>query len=178
MLSLTSPSVRTLKLACVDITLRKQAEEAARDLSGRLIHAREAERMRLARDLHDDLSQSLALLSIELEMFGQRQPAERGEISGRGASAARVELDMKGSELRLAIAAPRRHRSGAPITALATACSARVPHGPRRPRLCQGRIRCGRAGLCRKCAARFRSPACHKGRACRSPVHLADRAPR
>jgi Histidine kinase len=177
MLSLTSPSVRTLKLACVDITLRKQAEEAARDLSGRLIHAQEAERMRLARDLHDDLSQSLALLSIELEMFGQRQPAERGEISGWGASAARVELDMKGSELRLAM--PRLDGiEAAPITALATACSARVPHGPRRPRLCQGRIRCGRAGLCRKGAARFRSPACHKGRACRSPVHLADRAPR
>jgi len=39
--------------------------------------------MRLARDLHDDLSQSLALLSIELEMFGQRHPAERGQISGR-----------------------------------------------------------------------------------------------
>ena len=69
--------------ACVDITSRKQAEETARDLSGRLIYAQEAERMRLARDLHDDLSQSLALLSIELEMFGQRQPAERGQISGR-----------------------------------------------------------------------------------------------
>ena len=69
--------------ACVDITSRKQAEEAARDLSGRLIYAQEAERMRLARDLHDDLSQSLALLSIELEMFGQSQPPECGEISGR-----------------------------------------------------------------------------------------------
>jgi PAS domain S-box-containing protein len=66
--------------ASLDITARKQAEEAARDLSGRLINAQEAERMRLARDLHDDLSQSLALLSIELEMFGQNQPAERGRV--------------------------------------------------------------------------------------------------
>src|SRR6201993_1205602 len=57
--------------ASLDITTRKQAEEAARDLSGRLIYAQEAERMRLACDLHDDLSQSLALLSLELEMFGQ-----------------------------------------------------------------------------------------------------------
>ena len=39
--------------------------------------------MRLARDLHDDLSQSLALLSVELEMFGQRPPAERGRISAQ-----------------------------------------------------------------------------------------------
>src|ERR1700758_273183 len=69
--------------ASLDITTRKQAEEAARDLSGRLIYAQEAERMRLACDLHDDLSQSLALLSIELEMFGQRQPTEHGQISGR-----------------------------------------------------------------------------------------------
>jgi PAS domain S-box-containing protein len=69
--------------ACVDITSRKQAEETARDLSGRLIYSQEAERMRLARDLHDDLSQSLALLSIELEMFGQRQPAEPGQVNGR-----------------------------------------------------------------------------------------------
>jgi signal transduction histidine kinase len=50
--------------ASMDITKRKQAEEAAHNLSGRLIYAQEAERMRIARDLHDDLSQSLALLSV------------------------------------------------------------------------------------------------------------------
>jgi signal transduction histidine kinase len=32
-----------------------------------LIQAREEEQARLARDLHDDLNQSLALLSVELE---------------------------------------------------------------------------------------------------------------
>jgi PAS domain S-box-containing protein len=69
--------------ACLDITTRKQAEEAAHNLSGRLIQAREDEQTRLARDLHDDLSQSLALLSVELEMFGQSPPAERGQISGQ-----------------------------------------------------------------------------------------------
>ena len=69
--------------ASLEITARKLAEEAARDLSGRLIHAQEEEWTRLARDLHDDLSQSLALLSVELEMFVQSPPAERGQISGR-----------------------------------------------------------------------------------------------
>lgn len=39
----------------------------AHELSGRLIAAQEAERSRLARELHDDLSQSLALLSIEVD---------------------------------------------------------------------------------------------------------------
>ena len=69
--------------AALDNTARKLAEEAAHDLSGRLIHAREEEQTRLARELHDDLSQSLALLSVELEMFGQSPPAERSQISGR-----------------------------------------------------------------------------------------------
>jgi PAS domain S-box-containing protein len=69
--------------ASLDITTRKQAEEVAHNLSGRLIQAQEEEQMRLARDRHDDLSQSLALLSVELEMFGQSQPGEAGQISGR-----------------------------------------------------------------------------------------------
>ena len=69
--------------AALDNTARKLAEEAAHDLSGRLIHAQEEEQTRLARELHDDLSQSLALLSVELEMFGQSPPAERGQISAR-----------------------------------------------------------------------------------------------
>ena len=69
--------------SAIDITERRLAEEEARDLSGRLMHAPGAERTRLARELHDDLSQSLALLSVELEMFGKSPPAERGQVSGR-----------------------------------------------------------------------------------------------
>jgi PAS domain S-box-containing protein len=67
--------------ACIDITERRQAEDAAHALSGRLIHAQEAERMRLARELHDDLSQNLALLSIELEMVGQRPPVDPEQVN-------------------------------------------------------------------------------------------------
>lgn len=67
----------------LDITKRKQAEEAANSLSGRLIHAQEAERMRLARELHDDLNQSLALLAVELDMFGQKPPAASCEVGKR-----------------------------------------------------------------------------------------------
>jgi PAS domain S-box-containing protein len=61
---------------CIDISARKLAEEAAHDLNGRLIHAQEEMQAQLARELHDDLSQSLALLAVELDMFG-RSPAEQ-----------------------------------------------------------------------------------------------------
>ncbi len=69
--------------ASLDITRRKQAEEAARNLSGRLIDAQEAERKRLARELHDDLSQNLAFLAVELDIFGQKPPIESSDISKR-----------------------------------------------------------------------------------------------
>ena len=46
---------------------RLAAEARMRQLSGRLIAAQEEERSRIARDLHDDASQRLALLAIELD---------------------------------------------------------------------------------------------------------------
>lgn len=55
----------------IDITEHKKTEEALISLSGRLINAREEERKRIARELHDDLNQRMALLSIELEQLGQ-----------------------------------------------------------------------------------------------------------
>jgi PAS domain S-box-containing protein len=61
----------------IDITERKQAEHAAREVSGKLITAQEDERKRIARDLHDDLNQRLALLSVEMELLGQMPEGNR-----------------------------------------------------------------------------------------------------
>ena len=58
---------------------RRRAEAAARDLAGRLINTQERERSRLARELHDDVTQRLARLAID---------AGRAERGDEGASPA------------------------------------------------------------------------------------------
>ena len=59
-------------LASVGIE-RRQEEHALREISGHLIHAQEEERSRIARELHDSVSQKLALLAVELDILAQRQ---------------------------------------------------------------------------------------------------------
>jgi PAS domain S-box-containing protein len=54
-----------------DITERKAAEEALTSLSGRLIEAQEEERHRIAREIHDDYNQRLAVLAIDLEELAE-----------------------------------------------------------------------------------------------------------
>ncbi len=50
-----------------DVTDQKLAQQALKQMSGQLIEAQEKERRRIARDLHDDICQRLALLSMEIE---------------------------------------------------------------------------------------------------------------
>jgi len=50
---------------------RKSSEMSLHALTGRLINAQEEERARIARELHDDISQRMAFLQIGLEKFGQ-----------------------------------------------------------------------------------------------------------
>jgi signal transduction histidine kinase len=54
-------------LIAEDITERRQAEEARMDLAQRLINAQEAECTHVARELHDNIGQSLALFTMELD---------------------------------------------------------------------------------------------------------------
>jgi PAS domain S-box-containing protein len=54
-----------------DISDRKQAEEAMTGFSIRLIEAQETERTRIARELHDDINQRLAMVAIVLKTAKQ-----------------------------------------------------------------------------------------------------------
>src|ERR1700758_5318893 len=58
-----------------DITRRKQLEEELLGMSQKLIESQEQERTRIGRELHDDINQRLAMLSLELEQL-QENPSE------------------------------------------------------------------------------------------------------
>jgi PAS domain S-box-containing protein len=65
--------------SCIDITERKLSEKSLHELSGRLISAQEEERSRIARELHDDFSQRLALLGIGLGQLWKKLPQDEVE---------------------------------------------------------------------------------------------------
>ena len=72
-----------------DITEAKQAEAALRDLSWRLIRAHEDERALLARELHDDVTQRLAVLAIDV---GRAERAAPGQAQADVMRSVRTEL--------------------------------------------------------------------------------------
>jgi PAS domain S-box-containing protein len=87
---------KSLRLLAVrDITERKRAEEelqvseqalrksreSYRNLAGHLLTTHEAERKRLGRELHDDLTQRLAALAIEAERLEQQDQTQLAAIS-------------------------------------------------------------------------------------------------
>ena len=61
--------------SALDITDRKLAAEALSTVSQRLIEAQEEERARLARELHDDITQRLGLLVIRLDIVMKDESA-------------------------------------------------------------------------------------------------------
>jgi signal transduction histidine kinase len=83
--------VNSRRLSRAHAELRR-TEEAAHQLSGQLINAQEEERSRLARELHDDVTQRLAMMAIE---------AAREERSFSGPSASTAMRMMKEGLVRL-----------------------------------------------------------------------------
>ncbi len=67
---------RTILGFSIDVSESNEFAAVLKDLSTRLINAQEEERRRVARELHDDLNQRMAILSIELEQLGKtKKPA-------------------------------------------------------------------------------------------------------
>ena len=85
---------------CIDVTDEKEAKAARAELSGRLIHAQEEERARIARELHDDINQRLALLANGLqELEGNsdeiEQSEERKELHGLWQATSDIANDVQ-----------------------------------------------------------------------------------
>jgi PAS domain S-box-containing protein len=93
-----------------DITVRKQAEDALRasqrelrELSARVLEAREEEKAHIARELHDELGQLLTALKMDLSSLRERLPAElqgkAGEMAGlldqTVAATRRISADLR-----------------------------------------------------------------------------------
>jgi PAS domain S-box-containing protein len=66
-----------------DITERRLAEQAMAEMSRRLVAVQEEERTRIARDLHDDINQRLALLAIETDTLRDNLPNGGDEMGRR-----------------------------------------------------------------------------------------------
>jgi PAS domain S-box-containing protein len=73
-----------------DISRRKQMEEALSGMTRKLVEAQEQERTRIARELHDDITQRLAMLAIEIEQTPEHHPEMPSQVRDRA-----QELSMR-----------------------------------------------------------------------------------
>lgn len=64
----------------IDVTEQKLAEETLSTLSQKLIEVQEAERRRIAQELHDDINQRVVLLAAKLHEFREKLPASAVEL--------------------------------------------------------------------------------------------------
>jgi PAS domain S-box-containing protein len=95
------------RVACIlqDVTERKQAEEVLADMSRKLIEAQEEERKRIARELHDDINQRLAMLAVELQRLQEGSDAPfriqelRKDIAGISNDLQALSHDLHSSKL-------------------------------------------------------------------------------
>src|SRR5580692_1228700 len=84
------------RVACIlqDITESKRAEEALSSMNRRVIEAEERERNRIARDLHEDIGQRLALLAIGIEQLKNDHPNRTVELLDRMDSVRKQTLEI------------------------------------------------------------------------------------
>ncbi len=104
----------------IDVTERKLAVDALATVSQKLIEAHEEERTRLARELHDDISQRLALLSLHLQRVKHSPPASAAELEQEIGAAIQQTTDLATDIQALS---HRLHSSKLEIVGLAAAAA-------------------------------------------------------
>jgi two-component system sensor histidine kinase UhpB len=77
---------------------RKRSRDLLSNVTGRLIHAQEQERIRIARELHDDVGQRVALVSITLDQF--KGSFEGNAVAGEEITDLRDQVKQIASDLQ------------------------------------------------------------------------------
>ena len=122
-----SAVVRDRERASIALTASQRALHQSlgqiRNLAGRLLTATEVERARIARDLHDDVSQQLAALGISLSALKRHlpnDPAMREEVAALQSQAMRAADDLRALSHELH---PAALRHAGLVPAMAELCS-------------------------------------------------------
>ena len=103
-----------------DISGQKRAHEALSRVIRKLITAQEDERLRIARALHDDIGQRLAVLGLELARVTKDSPGSLG------ASGLAVDLQRQVSEIARDVQALSHKLHSSKLTLLGIAAGVRV----------------------------------------------------
>jgi len=85
--------------SCLDVTERKQAEEALSSVNRKLIEAHEEERTWIARELHDEINQRLALLAVNLDVL-KRDFLPSGTDARRGIDEIKEQVVTLGNDIQ------------------------------------------------------------------------------
>ena len=102
-----------------DVTEQDRTEQALSSLSHKLIHAQEEERARIARELHDDIGQRLALLAIDLTELSVAAP-------GLGHGGQTIKLKAQAVEIATDVQALAHELHSAKLDALGIATAMRA----------------------------------------------------
>jgi PAS domain S-box-containing protein len=105
----------------IDVTDRKLAEDALSTVSRRLIEAHEEERTWLARELHDDVNQRLAILAVTLDVVKRDLPAA---ATGARQSIGQVNQQVKDLGIDVQALSHRLHSSKLEYLGLVAAAGA------------------------------------------------------
>jgi PAS domain S-box-containing protein len=105
----------------IDVTERRQAEQALTTVNKKLIEGQEQERTRIARELHDDINQRLALLAIKLQRLERNLPRSRTELRQEIVEASKQVDDLSTDIQTLA---HRLHSSRVELLGLSAAVAA------------------------------------------------------
>jgi PAS domain S-box-containing protein len=86
--------VEFMAVVAVDISAKRRAESAVGEIAAKLVAAQEAERTHIARELHDDLGQQLALMLSQLDSLDRIRPQSLNRLRFGLAAARRALQDI------------------------------------------------------------------------------------